>query len=1099
LIDPRHARFFLSGQMGVWRRWRDGLTADQAEAVDLLLRYRPRRLAKESSFQVSLETRLRQDLLPRYRLRADGLLSVVGGVPVADVLSDALGELADVAQQRWPVPPVADGGQHYTSAVYLDGAQGQQEFRRNTYWVPDLVVDQPPLRVEERPAAGALILSREELLTTAKGIDAAGRHGFSLHDRLEFFLNGLRVPGGGPVNGLDLRGGPLNLLVAPTGTGKSILMRVAASHLARAGHVVVLVVPGVEGTLDLVEEIQGDLHALGAELPVVGLLSPRRLVEVARRRVDEAPHAHARARWTWERLGYSCLLPIEEGPAWQPGQEPCTDLRRPGEEGRHQCPLIVHCEKWAPWRQAAGPARIIVTNHAYFQAGSVPIPTDTGEGLRGRVSAQEFLLRRADVVVVDEIDAFQAHAVDRSGRTLDLARRDGDELLLERLNKQRQSQASAGAVPKELELDFHRVLKRLDYLPERYLAAVVNGFVNPDDPIRRRQPRLHLPRRWDNLLACRLCRLDEQQDRPEDAQLDAFEALFHQREPDKPPPAGWDALRRQVRLVVSQDPAADRIEQRRDELIEALSALHDGAGVNEPQQTAELLLRRAFLNEMQRDLAALEQLLPLMRDAGMRLADDVEIALDRGSSWQATPEGPIGRSVFGFAVTGDVANPADRTLTAEIITGDPHAYTAELGMTTASALTGSPRIVLGLSATAYLPGSPTFHVHADTRWYFPDRGDQGTGRLTIRNAAVTGLDGRGVVFSGADRRKKPQLMVEIGLRLWNQILEGHLQNLHDHPDPARRERARVLLVTNSYEQGLELCRGLIKGGARRSRLCLAVPAPADRTLVSDLDLELPEDVHRLPANRLKDFPTIAGADVLISPFARVARGLNIVVAHRSALDSIWVCVRPIRLIDSPSALVAHTGAHARLGRSASDDPAEELAVRHQLAADHLERINRANPAFSRLPKDVRTAVFADVFADIIQLAGRARRGGTNTTLYLVDNAFHSEGAAPGSDFPSLFRNLHAQWAELGARSMVQEIFGTTMDEFVRFARPSPGAGSRSADPGIPLHPRNRGKRPVLHAHARARRGVGGVDQAAHDGGQEPALRRRCPGASVRAW
>jgi hypothetical protein len=154
-------------------------------------------------------------------------------------------------------------------------------------------------------------------------------------------------------------------------------------------------------------------------------------------------------------------------------------------------------------------------------------------------------------------------------------------------------------------------------------------------------------------------------------------------------------------------------------------------------------------------------------------------------------------------------------------------------------------------------------------------------------------------------------------------------------------------------------------------------------------------------------------------------------------------VRPIRLIDSPSALVAHTGAHARLGRSASDDPAEELAVRHQLAADHLERINRANPAFSRLPKDVRTAVFADVFADIIQLAGRARRGGTNTTLYLVDNAFHSEGAAPGSDFPSLFRNLHAQWAELGARSMVQEIFGTTMDEFVRFARPSPGAGSRS--------------------------------------------------------
>jgi hypothetical protein len=342
--------------------------------------------------------------------------------------------------------------------------------------------------------------------------------------------------------------------------------------------------------------------------------------------------------------------------------------------------------------------------------------------------------------------------------------------------------------------------------------------------------------------------------------------------------------------------------------------------------------------------------------------------------------------------------------------------------------------VLGLSATAFLPGSPTFHVHTPVRWYLPDHIDHGTGALRIRPAAVTGSTGIGITYSGADRRRKPELMVEIGRLLWQQLLEGHLDGLHNHPDPTIRQRARVLLVTNSYQQGAQLLRGLVKSGAKRSRLCLAVPAPTDDEPVDNLDV--PEDVHVLAANRLRQFPELAGADVLISPFARVARGLNIVVEHRSALASIWVCVRPVRLIDSPSALVAHTGAHARLGRGPSDQPAAELAERHLLAAQHLERINRANPAFSRLPKDVRTAVFADVLADLMQLAGRARRGGTDMTLFLVDNAFHPDGTPRGSDFASLFLNLYGQWKKLGVLDQVTAIYGTSLDGFLRYAKPA---------------------------------------------------------------
>ncbi|MFB6397860.1 hypothetical protein [Polymorphospora lycopeni] len=1023
-VDPRDARFLLSGQLGVWDRWRDGLSPEHRHMIDRLLALRPRRLATEGGFRVSLAVHLRNGRSPRYTPFGD-LLQVIDGVPVEQLLSAALAEL-DAATSPPAAPPAAQAGRTYNSSVFLTGT-GREEYRRNTYQIPEIpaAVAQPsPIEVLDTPAPQHLVLDMDELRATAKRIDdARAGASFSLFDALQSFTTGLRSPAGHPLQRLRLPAGPLTLAIAPTGSGKSILMRVAATHLAEQGHVPVLLAPDIESTLALVADIRSDLTALRRpDLPVTALMSSRRLIDVAVRRSEDANDDPVRTRWTWQEIGYSCLLPADNGAAWQPGQEPCTDLQEPGEEGRHRCPLIGVCQKWAPWRQAAGPARIIVTNHAYFQQGSLPVPVMVNGELHGRISAQAFLMRRASVVMIDEVDAFQAHAVSRSGRTLVLARRDTQRLLLAKLDEQRQAQVFSRHVPRDLELDFQRVIHRLEFLSERYLAAVVNEFIDPRDPLGSRQARLHLPRRWDNLLACRLCGLDELEERPSDDQLEHFSGLFTVFDPADLPD-GWATLRQQLRLVVSDHPDADRIDQRRQDVIDALGKLPD-ITVADPLQTAHLLLRRAFLGELQQGLAELERLLPLMRDSGMRLADDIEAALDRGSAWQATPEGPIGRAVFGFAVTGDQNDPSERQLNAEIISGDPHAYTAELGMTTAPALTGTPRIVLGMSATAHLPGAPTTHVHAEVACYYPDDATAGTGKLTVSNAAVNDATNRGITISGAARNRKAQLLGDIGAALWEQTLEPRLTNLQQHPH--RRDRARVLLVTNSYEQGVELCRGLIRGGAHRTRIAIAVPTDGPH------DLQIPDDVLALPATRLSAFPD-TGRDVLISPFARVARGLNIVVGRRSALDSIWVCVRPIKLIDEPAALVAHSGAHARRNRHPAADPRRELDARHDLAGKHLEKINRSNPAFGRLPADVRTAIFADVLADLIQLAGRARRGGTDTTLYLVDNAFHRGGAAPGSDFSSLVHALHRHWHDTNALDQVKAIYGTTLDAFLDFA------------------------------------------------------------------
>jgi hypothetical protein len=1036
-VDPRDARYLLSGQLGIWDRWRNDLTTEHLTAIDQLIAWRPRRLATEGGFRISFNAHMRNNRSPRYEPLGD-LLRVRDGIAISDLIAQALAELQRGATAM-PVPPQAQPGGNYSSSLFLPGTN-RDEFRRNTYQIPDVATEDQPITLIPAPTPQQLKVDFDALRTTAIRIDKAraGTDTFSLAASLDSFRLHLRNPQGQPASTLNVTAGPLQMLIAPTGSGKSVLTRVAATQWADAGHTVLLLTPNVESTLELVADIRSDLQALGLDYGVAALMSSRRLIEIAEHRSDDAPDDQARARWTWNEIGYSCLLPNEEGTPWQPGQEPCTDLQAIGEDGRHRCPFINVCEKWEPWRQAAGPAKIIVTNHAYFQQGSVPIPTVVDGTTHGRLSAQRFLLQRAGIVVIDEVDAFQAHAVALSGRTLVLASREAQDLLLAKLDIQRKEQVHSGHVPADLELDFQRSINRLNFLSERYLSAVVNNFIDPQDPFGSRTSRLHLPRRWDNLLACRLFGLDENDERPTDEQLELFHSLFTVNEPENLP-AEWAPLRAQLRLVVSDHPDADRMDQRRQDVLDAVTliAMSSNSGdqdSDEPQrpevdllQTAHLLLRRAFLGELKESLAELEHLLPLMRDSGMRLADDIEAALDRGSTWQATPEGPMGRAVFGFAVTGDPDDPSDRRLNAEILSGDPHAYTADLGSTTAAALTGSPRIVLGLSATAYLPGAPTNHVYGQVIAHYPDSTDTGTGQLTVTNASTNDRDtNRGITVSGAARNRKRQLLDSIGAGLWQQHLEPRLEALRQHHDPARQARARVLLVTNSYEQAIDLTRGLINGGAQRSRIAVAIPAAGNH------HLQIPDDVLALPATRLQTFPE-TGRDVLISPFARVARGLNIVVDRYSALDSIWVCVRPLKLIDEPAALVAHTGARARRNRSQSTDPRQELDARHQIAANHLETINRSNPAFGRLPANVRTAIFADILADLIQLAGRARRGGTDTTLHLVDNAFHRGGAAPGSDFPNLIRALHKEWSELGVLDQVTTLYGSTIDAVFAFA------------------------------------------------------------------
>ncbi len=68
--------------------------------------------------------------------------------------------------------------------------------------------------------------------------------------------------------------------------------------------------------------------------------------------------------------------------------------------------------------------------------------------------------------------------------------------------------------------------------------------------------------------------------------------------------------------------------------------------------------------------------------------------------------------------------------------------------------------------------------------------------------------------------------------------------------------------------------------------------------------------------------------------------------------------------------------------------------------------------------------------DMIQLAGRARRGGTDMTLHLVDYAFHEDSWQ--SDLAGVLRPHHGSWSP-DVRRQMNAIYREALAAFLAYA------------------------------------------------------------------
>jgi hypothetical protein len=1066
--DLERVCYLLSGQYDAWAEY-PGLPVEEQRRISLMLRQRPNRLSNEESLRTDAERFLATGAMSEYVLRDDGVLAARHGLPPHELADLLLEEIVRIRAENSRALPVAEPGEYVTTLRVPVAGHDHTWAVQAHYRLEErhAAPDAEPVTVHTSPAARELSLKVDKFLALNRELDELAGETFRT-ESIDPLFKELRTGEDQHVGDLlRLRAGNLQVLQAPTGFGKSVLMRSLGSWAQAEGVTLGLAVPTTIAALKMAYGIEKDLRSRGVEHPerlVVPLMSPNSMM-AALDQVAAESRDRAFVKWAEERLGYGCALPSlatvdNEVDAWVPGHEDCMSLvpYRPvgmPEQGKGAaarrsgicaCPFRAECGKFRLVRQACT-AQIIVTTHANFYQGHLHIPVQVESGaVIERMTVEELMLRRCQFTAIDEVDAFQSFVLGRAGRGLTLAwgnRQDQRPLL----TLDGQFIQAFGRVRPALDESMRNTLMRTRWLAETYTSHLAHGTLGPSDQSGKKKTRTKrsgrpaqerrwiLPQRWDGWVSTQLRALfaddDEQvtsQERPfspDPAERGLFAALYERRIKLTALPEHLHPVAELMRDVIDPDGDAGSLSQVRRKLDRFLASWVPNQQVR--ADVLDRMLRRAFLEPLRMLLYRFVHNAQQLKLAGVEAARDIADVLGPFSAWRAIPHGPQGRLMFAFTEDVRAGAPEDTRLSVAAFGGDPHTYVTTLGQTTALAHSGHQRVVLGLSATAYAPGAHRHHVHTVPTWWVPDDVDHG---VSIEAELFPDLGKEMLRISGLTGKDRVEATRLLGRRMWPR-LRGELNDLGRISK--HRVQDSILLVTTSYASCLHLRDGLLAAGAEPGLIAVAVrPRPDDEPVARHDETGEPL-WHEIPGDQLESFTRLPKARILIAPLGRAERGLNILApqSNKSAIGSIWLAIRPVPLVDEPDELLAHVGARALDEKETSSTPWKELERRRTVAGRYFEQLITSERYFRSLPPRAKRAVAAELIISLIQLVGRARRGGTPGRIKLVDAAFLDTNG--NSDLPHLIRELRGQWAKGRQLPLMRRYYGTTLDAFFRFA------------------------------------------------------------------
>lgn len=966
-----------------WNGWSSLPDAEQIR-FSHLLRVRPDALGDDRAFLRGVQAVLDEGSAFCWADRSENdpwlhTWKPVPGKPLLQLADELLNQISKKRREKLPAELVTPIGK----SVALRS-------RRTSFLVPSehLVPnagDWPTMAVSGNTSP--LAFDRDRLLATAARIDQAGVCGTHHHSRVKAFLgescqrDGLPLP-----DVLELPRGRTTLVVAPTGRGKSVLSRVAALDIAARGMTVALILPDVTEVLRQCYELERLSKSMQLGVRVVPVNSVASAISRAEDVLRHPTEDKAFRNWCVDHLAYHCRLsayadagtgtassaPNDGKPSVRPGDEPCFRLQAVAANGERlvSCPFANSCPKFEAYADAATSASILVINHAAFLSGKVPMPLRTKEGIRSKMSVAELVFQRCGLVMIDEIDLFQQQAIGRGTAGLQVSSRPRvsptHELLIDlerRLASNELQQTNA----------IQRAQQQLHFVP--WLAGLVAGLINRGTVRWPKRQAMLWPAARDGWLTARLFG-------DSSGAHEAFKGLFED--------------------VALPDPDSERLRQaisawrrfdQEDELeTDSLQASLIEALVKWPRQLsrqkshaadtlgdiASGIVLRILLSRLELAIGRLRPQLANMEEFGMETAAAIRDGLLGYVPWRAAPAGALGRRVVGFTFKHNGDEPG--ALHAQVMSGDPHTFVVDLGDEVAMAFSTRRCAVVGFSATARFSGSPTYDVLAPVLLYQPD---EKTG-VTVDEAVVTDVDdhGKPLSISGISGAPERHGRAErLGFLLWDTYLRDHLARLAANAET--RSRARVLLVTGSYAEARVVGRAVTRaiGSAGESRVRIV---NRDRSGDIGSQVILPREIESFG---------FLSADILVAPLKVVCRGHNILQpggSSASAIASIFVLVRPVPPTDTPARALAHVSYDAARTTVPSSRPGDAVAAMRRRAEHQLKHIQQNAGPFGQLPADLRHHVLCDVLVDLAQLAGRARRGGTDVRVYLVDGAFQGD-------------------------------------------------------------------------------------------------------------
>lgn len=1049
-----HASFLLSGHYDTWPAW-PGLSQPEKQRITAVLAAAPEELSRPTMFRERVLKLLdRNDADQRtaqFRLagknprRAESAIPMVGG----DLLgyADRILERLSKDHRRRRPDKAAGPGVWLTQTWYAPGhglIQGKATIPVTE--IPE-GSDTAALGVATVPYQADLSIDTEALLELAADIDLRypppDRY---LHRVLQDLFTQLNTTDSIKVaEAIRLTAGPIEVLNAPTGTGKSVFVRVAASWFALSNMTITLVLPTVDATLSAAWDIREDLRhlrelrGLGHELTCTPLMSPaglhERAVKAAGRVEGSFLDQTAKARWRLDQLAYGCAMHslTEIVQPYPPGRETCRTVKPlPPATGNRICPWMpTACSKYDQHRQACT-ASVVVTNHHNFMVGRFPLGVMVNGKLAGDLSVAELVFRRSHAVLIDEIDQFQSVALQMCASELILDSRRNSTVPLRELDEDK------SRLPVEASKDLCPTVSHARYLAEFLLAGICTEEIHlrryeGDRPAKDRpgagNSGWHMARGSDRRLIRLLfpeADVTNDQEIPQTL-FDTLSTLSPARpgsgidqQPGEESPVDLPPHLRAVRDELTKALAPrgeDLLTEVKLGLDDALQAvIHDP---HERSEAAELLIVRTWLGELDSALALLRNKTAQLRAIGLQSARKLAERLEARVAANVLPYGMLGRSITGYRVTGLDEPDKSAELTAQCITGDPHTYTAQLGSVVSLTLAGVERPVMGLSATAYFPQAVRENIHAEVKWWMTDAAPDS---IRARRHMITdAVSDKAIRISGIPQGLKRPALIAMGERLYDTEIHQELDRIRS-TDP---DRAHAAVVVNSYEHCRYLAIGIHGAGLYTGGLCVAAPADKERR---DKLPPLPPGVAELTPDEFESFPE--KGTILVVPMARIARGLNIVIGTKSAITPVYLCTRPLALMTDPAEMYASVNAAGLAALPAAPDPVASLQHAQRAAWERLGLIMRSAPGFAAVGQELQEEIVAGMIVDMIQLAGRARRGGTDMTLHLVDYAFHEDSWQ--SDLANILRRIYGNW-DLAQRHKMNAIYREALAAFLAYA------------------------------------------------------------------